>query len=258
MDCLPVVLLCCCGEAGASAVATHGSGLLPPAELLPANGSSDGICGLNSTCGARRADNQSSPDAASAPHPPPMLAVVLAAPLSNATEVPAASAPEEHRLLRSRWAYKAWQHLMGDLAASPVYLATRDGLTEGVASSEFFKTSMAPILAATAAWLLLVAGVQLAKWKLGEPLPSKATDCWGWLCLPCLKHREEPASMSIMPQWLYACLFPCCCKRAPDEHEGDSPAPARSSAIEAAAEEEKERRAFRWTAAHFTLSLIHI
>ena len=66
----------------------------------------------------------------------------------------------------------------------------------------FFQNSLAPILASSGCFLLLMLVVALARYRLGSPLPAKGKDCFSSAMLPCLIERNSRFSLSIIPDAL--------------------------------------------------------
>jgi hypothetical protein len=66
----------------------------------------------------------------------------------------------------------------------------------------FFQNSLAPILASSGCFLLLMLVVALARYRLGTPLPAKGKDCFSSAMLPCLIERNSRFSLSIIPDAL--------------------------------------------------------
>ena len=66
----------------------------------------------------------------------------------------------------------------------------------------FFQNSLAPILASSGCFLLLMLVVALARYRLGSPLPAKGKDCFSSAMLPCHIERNSRFSLSIIPDAL--------------------------------------------------------
>ena len=122
--------------------------------------------------------------------------------------------------------------------------------SEPDSTQQFFQNSLAPILASSGAFLLLMLVVAIARYRLGSPLPAKGSDCFSKAALPCLIERSERFSLSLIPDRLAARWCP--------SFPPPPPAPAEPAVADGTLSPEDEARrkveadkAFWYTALHF-------